>query len=235
MTEHKEHGHQKEHEIHERREHESVDDTQNSRKMTILVLCLIGSLVLFGVIIYINQHTGFLSKSDLAYYQYSNGEDSFNVRKVISGGYVGWRTEMYIKDFRYILELYNDPAQLEDVEVDRAAKNKILDDKRVFITWAPTEDFRQTTVFIYQGLQKVIAEPDIFNIPVSSAVTSEYKNYTVMDCKDASAKASVIKLQLAEPTKIITEGNCIILQGKDEAEIMRAADRLIYLLLGIMR
>lgn len=227
MAEHKAHK--------EDEEHETADDTQNSRKMTILILCLIGSLLLFGILVYINQQTGFLSTSDLAYYQYSNGEDNFNVRKVIRGDYVGWQTEMYIKDFKYILELYNDPAKLEDVEVDRAAKNKILDDSKASITWPPTEDFKQTTVFVYQDLKKVIAEPDIFNIPVSFAQTSEYKNYTVMDCKDATAKASVIKLQLGETTKVSTEGNCIVLQGKDEAEIMRAADRLIYLLLGVMR
>lgn len=220
---------------HEKHGHEEGDDTQNNRKMTILAVCLIGSLLIFAAIVYINQRTGFLSTSDLAYYQYSNGEDNFNVRKVIRGDYVGWQTEMYIKDFRYILELYNDPASLENIEVNRTAKNKILDDTKVFITWPPTEDFRQTTVFIYQDLQKVIAEPDIFNIPVAFAQTSEYKNYTVMDCKDATAKASVIKLRLGEPTKIETEGNCIILQGKDETEIMRAADRLIYLLLGVMR
>lgn len=214
---------------------EHRDDTQNSRKMTIFAVCLIGALLLFAAIVYINQQTGFLSTKDLAYYQYSNGEDNFNVRKVIRGNYVGWQTEMYINDFRYILELYNDPANLEDIELDRAAKAKIIDDKQIFITWPPTQDFRQTTVFIYQDLQKVIAEPDIFNIPVRPAVTSEYKNYTVMDCADAKDRSSVIKLQIAEPTKIAVEGNCIILQGKDEAEIMRAADRLIYLLLGVMR
>ena len=171
----------------------------------------------------------------MAYYQYSNGEDSFNVRRIINGNYIGWQTEMYIKDFRYILEIYNDPASLEKIEVDRSAKNKILDDKQVFITWSPTEDFRQMTVFIYNDLKKVIAEPDIFNISVGFAQTSEYKNYTVMDCKDATPKQSVILLKIGEPTSILTEGNCIILQGKDETEIMKAADRLIYLLLGVMR
>ncbi|MDD4878676.1 MAG: hypothetical protein PHO02_06625 [Candidatus Nanoarchaeia archaeon] len=232
MAEHKGNAH-KEQEHHN--EHEERDDSKNSRKMNILILCLIGSLVLFGILVYINQQTGFLSTSNLAYYQYSNGEDDFNVRKVIRGDYVGWQTEMYIKDFRYILELYNDPAKLEKVGIDRSAKNKILDDNQVFITWPPTEDFKQTTVFMYHNLKKVISEPDIFNIPASFAVTSEYKNNTVMDCADAKEKASVIKLQLGEPTAVLTEGNCIILQGKDEDEIMKAADRLIYLLLGVMR
>ncbi|MFA5084694.1 MAG: hypothetical protein WC475_04965 [Candidatus Paceibacterota bacterium] len=230
MTEHK-------HESHEHAGHdeESRDDSLNNRKMNILLLCLIGSLVIFAGIVYINQRTGFLSTSDLAYYQYSNGEDSFNVKRIIDGTYVGWQTEMYIKDFRYILEIYNDPASLEDIEIDRAVKNKILDDEQVFITWAPVPEFKQTTVFIYNDLKKVIAEPDIFNIPVGFAQTSEYKNYTVMGCKDATPKQSVILLKIGEPTGILTEGNCIILQGKDEAEIMKAADRLIYLLLGVMR
>ena len=90
MTEHK----------HESHEEESRDDSLNNRKMTILLLCLIGALIVFAAIVYINQRTGFLSTSDLAYYQYSNGNDSFNVRKVMNGNYVGWQTEMYIKRFQ---------------------------------------------------------------------------------------------------------------------------------------
>ena len=220
---------------HENQDEETRDDSLNSRKMNIFLLCLIGSLVIFAGIIYINQRTGFLSTSDLAYYRYSNGEDSFNVRKVIRGDYVGWQTEMYIKDFRYLLELYNDPSHIEEIEIDRSAKNKILDDEKIFITWAPVPDFKQMTVFVYNDLKKVIAEPDIFNIPVGFAQTGEYKNYTVMDCKDAKPKQSVVLLRIGEQTSISTEGDCIILQGRDETEIMKAADRLLYLLLGVMR
>ena len=112
------------------------------------------------------------------------------------------------------MRVYNDPASLEEIEVDRTAKNKILDDKWVFITWAPVPEFRQTTVFIYQDLKKVIAEPDIFNIPVAFAQTSEYKNYTVVDCKDATEKASVILLKIGEPTSISTEETALFCRAR---------------------
>jgi hypothetical protein len=39
---------------------------------------------------------------------------------------------------------------------------------------------------------------------------------------------------VGDETKIYLEGNCVIVQGTDEWEIVRAADRLTFGLLGVM-
>ncbi len=206
------------------------------RGVKILLACLIGAIIIFGVVVYINQHTGFLSTSDLQYYQYSNGEDNFNVRKVIRDEYTGWQTEMYTNDYRYILELYNDPGNLEDVSVDRAARNLLLNDEKVVVTWPPEPAYGSMTAVIYAEMNKVLSEEILFNIPMDFAQTAAYKDFKVATCEDATRTSTVILLDIADAeTGIKTEGSCIILKGSTEAELMRAADRLIYLLLGIMK
>lgn len=211
------------------------DDSTDSRKMNILIACLIGALVIFAAIVYINQRTGFLSTSDLAYYKYSNGADEFNVRKVIRDRYVGWQIELFVKDYRYLLELYNDPASLEDIPVDRTARNMLLDDRQVFVTWDPKPEYTITTAFAYDDINKVIDSPDLFNLPVNVSQTQPFNNFTVKTCADARRQETVIWLKYGNETGIATEGNCILLQGEDEKDILRAADRLVLLLLGVMK
>lgn len=211
------------------------DDSTDTRKMSILLWCLIGSLVLFGILVYINQQTGFLSTKDLAYYQYSNGDETFNVKKVIRDLYVGWQVEMVVNEQPYILELYNDPASLEDIPTDRAAKANLLDDKVMYVTWEPNTNRSLTTAFAFAEINKVVDNPDIFGIPVNLSKMSPYKNDTVKTCADATKASSVIWLKLGTETSVSMDGNCVIVQGTNEDEILRAADRLVFLLLGIMK
>lgn len=216
--------------------HEELEKAKEDKGLKILLACLIAAVVIFGIVVYINQYTGFITAKDLKYYQYSNGDDKFNVRKVIRGDYTGWQTEMYTNDYRYILELYNDPASLEDVSVDRAARNILLDDKEIVVTWPPEPAYGSMTAVIYAEINKVLSEEILFNIPMSFAQTLAYKDFPVKACADAEKKSSVILFDIADAeTGIKAEGNCVILQGRTEAELMRAADRLLYLLLGIMK
>ncbi|HII16123.1 MAG TPA: hypothetical protein HA362_07490 [Nanoarchaeota archaeon] len=219
---------------HRHNDEDMRDDSTDSRKMNIFIACLLGALVIFAAIVYINQRTGFLSTNDLAYYKYSNGADEFNVRKVIRDQYVGWQIEMFVKDYRYLLEIYNDPASLEDIPVDRAAKNTLLDDKSMFITWDPKPEHTITTAFAYDDLNKVIDNPDLFNIPVNLSQTEPYRNFTVKTCADAKRQSSVIWLKYGNETSITTAGDCVLVQGRTEKDILRAADRLSLLLLGVM-
>ncbi|MBU2637484.1 MAG: hypothetical protein KJ955_00770 [Nanoarchaeota archaeon] len=212
------------------------DEHSGDRGIKILLACLLGAIILFGAVVYINQYTGFITANNLAYYQYSNGEDQFNVRKVIRGEYIGWQTEMYTNDYRYILELYNDPGSLEDVSVDRAARNALLNDVAIVVTWPPEPIHGSMTAVLYSEMQKVFSEEILFNRPMSFAQTAAYKDFPVATCDDATRTTTVILLDIADAeTSIKTEGNCVILQGASEAELMRAADRLLYLVLGIMK
>lgn len=215
---------------------ERHEEKSEDRGLKILLACLLGAVIIFGAVIYINQRTGFLSTSDLQYYQYSNGEDNFNVRKAMRGDYIGWQTEMYTDDYRYILELYNDPNSLEDVVVDRNARLVLLNDENVIAAWPPEPAYGSMTAVVYAELNKVLSEEILFNLPMGFAQTETYKDFPVATCDNATSKTSVILFDIADaPTGIKAEGNCITLQGSSEEELMRAADRLLYLLLGIMR
>ena len=59
--------------------------------------------------------------------------------------------------------------------------------------------------------------------------------YPVKSCYDGTDASTVIWLTLGSETKVYTEEYWISIVGTDEDELIRAADRMIYQLLGIMQ
>ena len=78
----------------------------------------------------------------------------------------------------------------------------------------------------------------LYNKRVIGAVTSPPKEDTgipIIDCNGVKDDLNVVKLQLGSQTKVFLEDNgCIIVQGTNEWEIVRASDRLIYDVLEVI-
>jgi len=212
-------------------------DDSNDRKINIMIIGLVGALLIFAGVLYFNERTGFITQSDYEYYKYSNGDSEFEVKKANFQNYAGW----YIKFFMgndetpYLLDVRHDPLSLEDIPIDRSIKKKMADDQQVFITWDPGKGLTVTTTMAGLELIKVIPNNQLFAIPTNTSFTEPYNDRPVMRCEDATSYTTVIYLKLGEETSVTTDGNCIILQGQTEEDIVRAADRLVLYILGIMK
>jgi len=56
---------------------------------------------------------------------------------------------------------------------------------------------------------------------------------TIKTCNDATSTDAVIYLKLGSSNKVFYQGDCLIVQGKDSQGLVKAADKLAYLILGI--
>jgi len=74
----------------------------------------------------------------------------------------------------------------------------------------------------------------LYNTVVYTAVSEEYEDKDVVKCEYATDANTIIFVTLGEETRIYGDGYCIVVEGTDEDELIRAADRLAYHLLGIM-
>lgn len=212
--------------------------SKDDRKVNILILSLIGMLILFALVVYVNNKTGFIAKPKYVSYSYSNGKDTFQVWKVKEPKYEAWQVKFYIGNEQtpYVLELRYDPLSLEDVDIDRNIINVIPDDKQIYITWDPGEGYTATTTKAVFELIKVLPNQKLFHIPTNTSFTSEYKNRTIKTCNDATRDSSVIYFKLANETKVKLENDyCVVIEAKTEDDFVRAADRLVLFLLGIMK
>ncbi|MBU2589313.1 MAG: hypothetical protein KKA65_02125 [Nanoarchaeota archaeon] len=211
-------------------------DKNIDKKINWLIGSLIVLLLLFALTVYVNDKTGFLFDKKVNHYWYSNGDSEFEIIKSNFQNYEGWDIKFYFPNDPnpYLIDFRNDPLSIEDIEIDRKSKNLIMDDSQVFLTWDRGRNYTLLTTFAGLDLIKVISNPRLYWIPVNTSFTTEYENFLVKTCQDGAEKETVIYFNVADETFVRTEGHCILIQGKTEEDLLRAADRLALLLLGIM-
>jgi|GEM_PF-3761220 len=121
--------------------------------------------------------------------------------------------------------LRSDPRKIKDISME--INEELLDEiDEIWITTSP-------------GLESdaIIATNEIgsftgsIGLRTGYALTEVVGEYPVMKCENASAKKRVIEVRLGNSTKIYSEDKCIIVQGKDYEDMIKAADRFVILLL----
>ncbi|HIJ04936.1 MAG TPA: hypothetical protein HA370_02400 [Nanoarchaeota archaeon] len=195
------------------------------------ILILIGILLIGGIYFFFSEPSIAVQDN----YQYSNGESTFNVTKVSD-------TETHIpmnigtlSTIIYTLVLRNDPLSLEDITVEGALNTRIFGDEEIYVTINPNAGLTSKTTIAALEIDKTIDNDYLYGVPVHSAMTQENtQGYPVKSCYDGSDNTTIIWLTLGSETKVYTDEYCIIIVGTDENEIIRAADRMLYQLLGIM-
>ena len=187
----------------------------------VVLLLAVGSLVYFAD----------FSSND--YYQYATGDAVYDVY-ILNDHEVKIPITLGSYGDEWTLVMRNDPASLEDISVYGTLNTRIYDDEAVFITIDPNAGLSGKTTIAALEIDKVIDNEDIYGVPTYSAMTSEYGEYPVITCADANDEYTVIYLTLGEETMVYTQDYCIIVQGVDEDDLIRAADRMVYNLMGIM-
>lgn len=187
----------------------------------VILLVLVGALVYFAD----------FSADD--YYQYATGDAVYDVY-IISDHEVKIPISVGIYGDEWTLVMRNDPASLEYIPVYGTLHTRIYDDEAVYITIDPYANLTGKTTIAALEIDKVIDNNELYGVPTYSAMTSEYGEYPVVTCADANAEYTVIYLTLGEETSVYTQDYCIIVQGVDEDELIEAADRMVYDLMGIM-
>ncbi|MBS3095310.1 hypothetical protein J4231_01400 [Candidatus Woesearchaeota archaeon] len=148
----------------------------------------------------------------------------------------GYRTEVFIdnKGPYYINTIYS-PKDSEAIPIDFNSRDSLIKNrKNIYIALDPYDtNLTGTTTQAALELNNII-EP-LFNIRVSSAFIKEKDNYTVKTCPTENKEESVILLRLGNEAKVLKEGNCVILQGKEQLDILKEADAIIFSLLEIRK
>lgn len=196
------------------------------------IIFLISILLVGGIYILFSEPNTAVEDN----YQYSNGNSIFNVTKVSD-------TETHVpvnigvlNDVIYTLVLRNDPLSLGDIPVEGAINTRIYGDEEIYVTINPNAGLTSKTTIAALEIDRTIDNDYLYGIPVHSAMTQENaQGYPVKSCYDGTDASTVIWLTLGSETKVYTEEYCIIIVGTDENEIIRATDRFLYQLLGIMK
>ena len=191
----------------------------NTDKSTIIaVVIVIIILVTASFVIYNIRH-----RDNYTYKDFEVQKTSF-----------GWSVLAFVNEQPYLLNLRYDPKSVENITIDKNVRKQLLSKPTAYLT--VNTDMKGTSVIAAVEIANIISRKlGIFNIETIGALTGYVNNATpVITCKNITPKTNVIWLRTGLETKVFLEKECIIIQGINEEEIARAADRLIYEVLTIV-
>ncbi|RLE38288.1 hypothetical protein DRJ17_04455 [Candidatus Woesearchaeota archaeon] len=151
-----------------------------------------------------------------------------------------WLTRININIENRTTDIYDfairfSPRELNGISIQPGTKERILNADFVYFTTDPDLSSKAVVAMIEIG--RAIGDKfNIYNKPTKAALTKKTKgnNMTVITCEDADESTVVMYFKIGESTGARYEGNCILIEGETEWDIIRAADRLLYQMFGIM-
>jgi len=196
-------------------------DKGSSKNIILVVIIIIGLLVLFFSIKYL-YHPEIVKES----YVY-NG---FKFTKISNL----WLTEVQIGNTFFRITTRYSPKEVEHVIFEPDVCRKIINSNQIYFT-VPGNLSSVAVLAITEVGRIVGTRYGILNIPSKSALTWANDNKTlVKTCKDAVNGTGVILFRRGNSTAVYSDKDCIIVQGEDDWDIVKAADRLTFSLLRIM-
>ncbi len=202
----------------------------NLRQINIFLIVTIVLLVIGGIILYAYQKERY---SDV-FFNY-NG---FDVHKVLDRGYVVYKISLVslVDNKLYAIESRYNPKELEKIPT-RFNLNDIYDKKALFITMDPNAT--GVSVLAATEISKITGNGLVFKYPKETfgALMGpvEGKNVTIITCDNVNKDIGVISFEIGDKSEIYSKNGCVIVVGKNEMDLVRVADRLMLILLGIMK
>jgi hypothetical protein len=127
-----------------------------------------------------------------------------------------------------------DPRNASNISIDSTSAGQILNSQKVYVVVDPLQsDLAKIAIASFE----ISRIPPLYNIGVTGAYTRDSNppnaNIPIRTCKDASNTTSVIYLNIGNKTGIETIDGCVYVTGQNADELILAADKLGYNLVGI--
>jgi hypothetical protein len=209
---------------------DGVDADNTLRNLFFIIVFIIFSLsVLFFAVTYFSSNEPAFETYDFNGYTFTKQD-------------ISWSTNAYnaASDREYYILMYYGPREVENIALTADFMNYIL--SRDFIYLALNETALDSNQMAAQGaiagieLGKVIGtKNNILNKETRGILVGTVENTDEFSCDQVNSSIGMIVFTHAESTQVIlSDDNCIYVQGPNGAELVRAADRLMLHLVGIM-
>jgi hypothetical protein len=143
---------------------------------------------------------------------------------------LAWAAKISNKDY----EFNYFPDTIDYINVSSGIVSRIKSTFQLDCTYDLNDTHAQDLALAQQYIELTLMQSN--SIYVRKAATAQNKyNLPVLTCKNATSAVPVIYLRIANETKIYSEDNCIIAQGRDGADILRVKDRILFGVLGVIK
>ena len=196
-------------------------------KTNYIIIGVIIALIATGIFIFTQE------EPTPSFYQYSNGYSTFDVT-IVSDTETKIPITLKGDPQVYEIVLRNDPKSVEDIPLYGNLNQRIANDEVVFISIDPLQNLGSKTVLAVYEIEKFITNELLYDTEVYTTMATPYQEKIVRNCDHATDTQTVILVTLGDETQVYGSDYCIVVMGTDEDEIIKAANRLAYHLIGIM-
>lgn len=125
------------------------------------------------------------------------------------------------------------PSEIEAMPADDNAVSRLKNTLQIDLTSDINDAFAEGIALAEYQMGITLGN---FNIFTRSGFTNQTKyNAPVITCNNATNFVPVVYFARGNATRIYMQGNCIIAEAENPADVIRLKDRLVYGILGIIK
>lgn len=177
-------------------------------------------LVFFIAFIMISSIVGFI---------YSEQDNQFKYNKIkFTKTSTEWRTT--INNQQLTFDYF--PSDVEQIELGDDVATALLNKPEIDATSELNDTFSEEIALANYNMALTLNKLNIY--VMGGFTTNSTFNLPILTCKDATQAVPIIYFKQSNQTKVTLKNSCIIAEAKNNIDILRIKDRLIYAMLGII-
>jgi len=124
------------------------------------------------------------------------------------------------------------PSEVEQIELNEEITTALLNKPEIDTTSQINDTFSEEIALAQYNMALTLTN---LNVYVRRGFTTNNTfNLPIMSCEDATVAIPIIYFRQSNQTKVTLEDNCIIAEARNNIDILRIKDRLLYSILGII-
>ncbi len=151
-----------------------------------------------------------------------------------------WFTQIQKGGDLYTLPMAYDPRNVQNIPTELALLGKIYNSQRVYFTMDPEASSKMVLASIEVG-RIIGTKYNMLNKATEGTFTRALEgadNISVVTCADSDPDDVVLQFYVSNETSVKSSKQypyCVSVTGKTEDDVVRAADKLAYFLVGIIK
>ena len=126
------------------------------------------------------------------------------------------------------------PTDVEDINISSDVTGRIRNTLEVDATSDINSTYKESIAFAQYNLAQTLNYH--FNIYLRQGFTSQNEyNAPVILCKNSTKSVPVVYFRNSNQTRVFIENDCIIIEFRNDYDLIRSKDRILYGLFGIIR
>lgn len=125
------------------------------------------------------------------------------------------------------------PSEVESISVSNDFYLKLQNKIEIDATYDSNSTFAQSIALAQHQMALTLAQYNIF--VRKGFTTNNSYSLPIINCEDASENIPVVYFKQGNATKIFSDKDCVVVEASTNSDIIKAKDRLLYGILGVMK